>query len=72
MGTQTQHRNPGRLTAAEAKRPITGCTCGKCGRTDAVIYPWETRGILVCAHCSPLWLSRWMREWAAREGLVAA
>lgn len=65
MGTATS-TTPHRLTAEEAKRPIEGATCGRCRRTDAVIYPWERRGILVCASCSPSWLIRYMRDWAEK------
>lgn len=70
MGTPVQHR-PRRLTVEEALRPIQAI-CGKCGRTDATIYPWEQRGILVCPSCSPLFLIRFMRDWAEKQGLVAA
>lgn len=70
MGTQVKH--PRRLTIDDAKRPIEGVICGKCGRADCTIYPWETRGILICRSCSPSWLIRWMRDWAEKAGLVTA
>jgi hypothetical protein len=70
VATPTRTRNR-RLTLDEALRPIEA-TCGKCGRTDATIYPWEQRGILVCPSCSPLFLIRFMRDWAEKQGLVAA
>jgi hypothetical protein len=68
----TVKRTPGRLTAEEARQPITGCTCGKCGRTDAVIYPWEERGVFVCFSCSPAYLIRYMRDLAEARGVVPA
>jgi hypothetical protein len=70
LGTQVKH--PHRLTLDEAKRPIEGAFCAKCGRSDATIYPYEERGILICRSCSPFWLIRWMRDWAEAQGLVPA
>lgn len=58
-----------RLTLDEARRPIA-TTCGRCGRTDAVLYPWEERGILACPSCSPSWLIRYLRDWAEKAGLA--
>lgn len=41
-----------RMTLAEAMKPIEGVTCAKCGRTDAVIVPNDSRGFLFCPTCS--------------------
>lgn len=70
MGTPIS-ATPGRLTLDEARRPLTA-RCGRCGRADATLYPYEDRGILTCPRCSPLWLIRFMRDWAEHEGLVPA
>lgn len=48
--------------------PVSGVTCGLCGRTDAVKYPDPPpRGMLVCPSCSPAWLRAWAAEWSERE-----
>jgi hypothetical protein len=58
-------KRPHRLTLDEARQPITGVTCAKCGRVDAVIYPVDGRaqGALICPSCSPGWLVSWL-AWA--------
>lgn len=41
-----------RMTLEEVMRPIEGVTCGRCGRTDCVIYPDLGKGAMYCPTCS--------------------